>query len=51
MFLTFLPLLDPALNLLWRDQAALGPLIQVMPSDLWTISSSETHTYVVSATG
>ena len=49
MFLTFLLPLDPALSLLWRDQAALGPLIQVMPLDLWTISTSGKHTYVVSA--
>jgi len=37
------------LSLLWRDQAALGPLIQVMPLDLWTISSSRMRAYVVSA--
>ena len=49
MFLTFLPSLDSTLSLLWQNQAALGLLIQVMPFDLWIISSSGTHTYMTSA--
>ncbi|KAG6837006.1 hypothetical protein H0H93_016466 [Arthromyces matolae] len=26
---------DPALDALWKEQKTLGPLVQVMPSDLW----------------
>ncbi|RDB21918.1 hypothetical protein Hypma_010807 [Hypsizygus marmoreus] len=28
---------DPALDVLWRSQIDIGPLIRVMPGDLWTI--------------
>ncbi|KAF8060140.1 hypothetical protein FPV67DRAFT_1784183 [Lyophyllum atratum] len=28
---------EPALSILWRNQATLGPLIQVMPSDMWRV--------------
>ncbi|RDB21841.1 hypothetical protein Hypma_010806 [Hypsizygus marmoreus] len=38
-------LTDPALNVLWRSQNSLGPLIQVMPSDLWAVVASEEHRF------
>src|SRR6185369_1113933 len=32
---TGFPPAEPALDVLWRAQNSLGPLIQVMPADLW----------------
>jgi hypothetical protein len=34
-------LLEPALDILWRDLAALSPLIQCLSSDLWVVQKGE----------
>jgi hypothetical protein len=35
---------EPALDLLWRDQVSLAPLIRCMPQDLWVMKICEAET-------
>jgi hypothetical protein len=34
---TLFAVAEPALDVLWREQLTLGPLIQCMPADLWEV--------------